>query len=100
MLKLLHEEEMASFEYSGMMLYYSKILNLGRISCVLKKNITEYSRILLKLYSKPLEANAATRFYIPPSALYNNTPRNNKIMLCPHRLLDKITIENRYKSLK
>ena len=46
------------------MLYYSKIikiLNLERISCVLKENKTEYSRMLLKLYSKPLEANAATR---------------------------------------
>ena len=47
-----------------MMLYYSKmikILNLERISCVLKKNRTEYSWILLKLYGKLLEANAATR---------------------------------------
>ena len=52
---------MALFEYSVMMLDYSKILNLGRMYCVLKENATEYSRIPLKLYSKPLEANAATR---------------------------------------
>ena len=58
---MLHEEEMASFECSVMMLYYSKILNLGRMSCVLKENTTEYSRMPLKLYGKPLEANAATR---------------------------------------
>ena len=61
---MLHEEEMASFECSVMMLYYSKmfkILNLGRISCVLKENATEYSRIPLKLCGKPLEANVATR---------------------------------------
>ena len=58
---LLHEEEKASFEYSVIMLDYSKILNLERMSCVLKKNATECSRIPLKLYGKPLEANAATR---------------------------------------
>ena len=61
---LLHEEEIASFEYSIMILYYSKIfkiLNLERMSCVLKENTTEYSRMPLKLCGKPLEANAATR---------------------------------------
>ena len=58
---LLYEEEMASFECSVIMLDYSKMLNLGRMSCVLKENITEYSRIPLKLYGKLLEANIATR---------------------------------------
>ena len=52
---------MASFECSVMILYYSKILNLEKMCCVLKENTTEYSRILLKLYGKPLEANTATR---------------------------------------
>ena len=52
---------MALFEYSVIILDYSKMLNLGRISCVLKENITECSRMPLKLYGKPLEANAATR---------------------------------------
>ena len=52
---------MALFKYSIIILDYSKMLNLERISCVLKENITEYSRMPLKLYGKPLEANAATR---------------------------------------
>ena len=39
------------------------------MSCVLKENATECSRMPLKLYGKPLEANAATRFRALPSAL-------------------------------
>ena len=69
---MLHEEEKASFECSVMMLDYSKMLNLGRMSCVLKENATECSRMPLKLYGKPLEANAATRFRALPSAIRDN----------------------------
>ena len=70
------------------------------MSCVLKENLTECSRMLLKLYGKPLEANVATRFYILPSVLCDNILRNNERILCPYRLLGEITIENEYKSLK
>ena len=91
---------MASFEYSIIMLYYPKIFYLERISCILKENITEYSRIPLKLYSKPLQANIATRFYILPSILYNNIPRNKERKPCPYRPLGEIAIENEYESLK
>ena len=82
------------------MLYYSKMLNLERISCVLKENATEYSRMPLKLYGKPLEANAATRFRILPSTIHDDIPRNKERKLCPYRLLGEITIENKCKSLK
>ena len=97
---MLLEEEMASFECSVMMLYYSKMLNLGRMCCVLKENATEYSQILLKLYSKPLEANVATRFYILLSVICDNILWNKERKLCPYRLLGEIIIENKYKSLK
>ena len=58
---LLYEEEIALFECSIIILDYSKMLNLERMCYVLKENTTEYSRMPLKLYGKPLEANAATR---------------------------------------
>ena len=85
---------------SWQMLYCSKMLNLGRMSCILKENVTECSRMPLKLHSKPLEANAATRFHTLPSAIRDNIPRNNERMPCPHGPLGEIAIENECESLK
>ena len=68
--------------------------------CILKEKASEISRAPLKLYGKPLEANAATRLRTLPSAFRNNIPRNNKRMLCPYSQLGEITIQNKCKFLK
>ena len=68
-------------------------MNLGRISYILKENITECSQIPLKLYGKLLEANTATRFHILPSTLHDNIPRNKERKLYPYKPLDEIIIE-------